>query len=173
MPRTAISQSLRVQVLTEAGYRCAVPTCRNILALDLHHIVSVQENGPNSLANLLALCPTCHALFTQGTISRDSIYAWKLILVSLGQAFDTEAIDNLLFLDNPDIVNLKVSGDGVLKFSRLIGAGLADFALFMQNGPILLYDVHLSEKGRMMVDAWKSGDRQAVADAMVHARTTT
>lgn len=93
--------------------------------------------------------------------------------MSLGQAFDTEAIDNLLFLDNPDIVNLKVSGDGVLKFSRLIGAGLADFALFMQNGPILLYDVRLSEKGRMMVDAWKSGDRQAVADAMVHARTTT
>ena len=45
--------------------------------------------------------------------------------------------------------------------------------LFMQNGPILLYDVRLSEKGRMMVDAWKSGDRQAVAYAMVHARTTT
>jgi hypothetical protein len=29
----------RTAVLTEAGYRCAVPTCRNILALDLHHII--------------------------------------------------------------------------------------------------------------------------------------
>lgn len=28
-------------VLTEAGYRCAVPTCRGILALDMHHIWEV------------------------------------------------------------------------------------------------------------------------------------
>jgi hypothetical protein len=98
MARTAIPLNVRVKVLTEAGYRCAVPTCRNILALDLHHIVEVKDGGPNDASNLLALCPTCHALYTRGTISREAINTWKLMLVTLSHAFDQESISNLLFL---------------------------------------------------------------------------
>ena len=98
------------------------------------------DGGGNEVANLVALCPTCHALFHRGIISRDSIYSWKSMLVSLSQAFDTGTIDNLLFLDSPQIGTLRVSGDGVLKFSRLIAANLAGFGLVMQNGPLLLYD---------------------------------
>ena len=120
--------------------------------------------------NLVALCPTCHALFHRGLISRDSIHSWKGILVSLSRAFDTEAIDSLLFLDKPQIENLLVSGDGVLKFSRLIAADLAQFRLVMQNGPLLLYKVTLTEKARMLVQAWKSGDRRAVASALAVTR---
>jgi hypothetical protein len=164
--RKPISNALRLQVLTEAGYRCAVPTCRNILAIDLHHIEEVADGGGNVLGNLLALCPMCHAMYTRGTIARDSIYAWKLILVSLGHAFDRDAIDDLLFLTTPDVATLKVSGDGVLKFSRLIGAGLAAFNLFMQNGPILIYDVKLTAKGAQLIDAWMTGNREAVAIAL-------
>jgi len=37
----------RVIVLTESGYRCAVPTCRNILALDMHHIWEVVTYAVN------------------------------------------------------------------------------------------------------------------------------
>ena len=119
---------MAVAVLTEAGYRCAVPTCRTILAIDLHHIVEVSEGGGNVVSNLLALCPTCHALFTRGTIQRDSIYTWKSVLVSLSQAFDIATVDHLLFLKMPEAENLLVSGDGVLQFSRLISAGLATFS---------------------------------------------
>lgn len=54
--RIAISEPVQRQVLMEAGYRCAVPTCRNILAIDLHHIVQVSIGGGNDLANLLARC---------------------------------------------------------------------------------------------------------------------
>ncbi len=160
--RRTITQSLRIQVLTEAGYRCAVPTCRNILALDLHHIVPVAEDGPNALANLIALCPTCHALFTRGEISRDSIYMWKATLVALSHAFDFDTIDALLFLNQPAASNLRISGDGVLRFFRLIAGGLATFGLVMQNGPLLLYQVRLTDRGRMLVEAWKRGDRAAV-----------
>jgi HNH endonuclease len=163
--RQAIPQSLRIQVLTEAGYRCAVPTCRNILALDLHHIEEVAEGGTNELGNLIALCPMCHALYTRGIIPRESIYAWKLMLVSLSHAFDTNTIDDLLFLKTPDIQSLRVSGDGVLKFSRLIAAGLASFRLTMQNGPLIIYEIGLTEKGERLVDAWMSGNRNAVATA--------
>lgn len=98
MPRTKIPRNTIVDVLIEAGYRCAVPTCRNILAIDLHHIVEVKDGGPNEASNLLALCPTCHALYTRGTISKEAIDAWKTMLVALTQAFDKESISNLLFL---------------------------------------------------------------------------
>jgi hypothetical protein len=167
MSRKRIPKNVVVDVLTEAGYRCAVPTCRNILAIDLHHIVPVKEKGGNVLENLLALCPTCHALYERGTISPEAIYSWKGMLVSLSRAFDTEAIDNLLFCDNLQTKNgLKVSGDGVLKFSSLIAAGLVEFSLFMQNGPLLLYQISLTQKGKLLIDAWKRGDREAVKNAM-------
>jgi hypothetical protein len=45
----------RVIVLTESGYRCAVPTCRTILARDMHHIWEVSAGGGNDPSNLVAL----------------------------------------------------------------------------------------------------------------------
>ena len=162
MQRRAVPNPIVVRVLTEAGYRCAVPTCRTILAIDIHHIVEVSEGGGNEQENLLPLCPTCHALFHRGEISRDSIYAWKAMLVSLSHAFDQATIDDLLFLATPEAANLRVSGDGALKFSRLVAAGLATFSLFMQNGPLLLYRVGLTPKGAQLVSTWRSGDRAAV-----------
>lgn len=169
MQRRSVPNNVVVQVLTEAGYRCAVPTCRNILAVDIHHIVEVAEGGSNEPGNLLALCPTCHALFHRGEIVRDSIYAWKAMLVSLSHAFDTATIDDLLFLASPPAANLRVSGDGVLKFSRLVATGLATFAVFMQNGPLILYQVGLTPKGAQLVDAWRSGNRQTVARLLGNA----
>ena len=166
MGRKRIPRQTIIHVLTEAGYRCAVPTCRNILALDIHHIVEVSEGGGNEPGNLLALCPTCHALFHRGEIVRESIYAWKSVLVSLSNAFDVPTIDNLLFLASSQTTNLRVSGDGVLQFSRLVAAGLAEFSLVMQNGPFLLYTVSLSQKGIQLVDAWQSGNRDAVAKVL-------
>ena len=165
--RQAIPANVRIQVLTEAGYRCAVPTCRNILAIDIHHIVEVADDGGHEAGNLLALCPNCHALFHRGTISRNSIYAWKSMLVSLSHAFDTPTIDDLLFLATQEASSiLRVSGDGVLKFSRLIGAGLATFGVTMQNGPLILYSVCLTPKGKQLLNAWRSGDRGAVAGSL-------
>lgn len=77
-----IPDKVRLAVLTEAGFRCAVPTCKTIIALDLHHIVSVSDSGPNDAINLLALCPTCHALHHRGTIPLESIRVWKENLVN-------------------------------------------------------------------------------------------
>jgi hypothetical protein len=164
--RRAIPTKIVIQVLTEAGYRCAVPTCRNILAIDLHHMVEVSEGGGSEPGNLIALCPTCHALFHRGTIARDSIYAWKMMLVSLSNAFDVPTIDDLLFLGTPEAQKLQVSGDGVLKFSRLIGAGLATLQSqrFVPSGSLQV--VVLTQRGRQLIEAWKSGSRQAVTEVL-------
>src|SRR5206468_976550 len=106
------------------GYRCAVPTCRGILALDMHHIYEVSAGGGDDPSNLIALCPTDHVLYHRGTISADSIYAYKAMLVAIGRAFDLDAVDRLLFLAPCTKDFLIVSGDGVLHFARLIAAGL-------------------------------------------------
>src|SRR5438874_3767132 len=98
--RDKLPLKTRVIVLTESGYRCAVPTCRNILALDMHHIWEVSAGGSDDPANLIALCPTCHALYHRGTIQQESIYVYKAMLTAITRAFDVEAIDRLLFLES-------------------------------------------------------------------------
>lgn len=163
MGRRSVPKPTIIQVLTESGYRCAVPTCRIILAIDIHHMEEVSEGGGDDPTNLLPLCPTCHALFHRGEISRDCIYAWKSMLVSLSSAFDVNTIDDLLFLSTPEAIkDLFISGDGVLKFSRLIAAGLANFKLNMRNGPLLIYKVSLTQKGELLIKAWKSGKRDEI-----------
>jgi hypothetical protein len=153
-------------VLIESGYRCAVPTCRGILAIDLHHIVEVSEDGGNDVGNLLALCPTCHALYHRKVISREAIYAWKGVVVALNQAFDRDSIDLLLFLSTPYAAQLRIDGTGVLRFARLIAAGLVGSLLVGQNGPFVLYQMGFTPKGLAFVNAWKKGDREAVAASL-------
>lgn len=166
MTRKGVPLPTVIQVLTEAGFRCAVPTCRNILALDLHHIVEVAEGGANDPSNLLPLCPTCHALYHRGTIPRESIYTWKAVLVSLSHAFDTHTIDDLLFLGTNEASTLRLSGDGVLKFSRLIASGLATFYQVDAAWAERYYAVSLTAKGEQLISAWKAGNRDAVARAI-------
>ncbi len=168
-PRERQNLSLRTKtiVLTEAGYRCAVPTCRGILALDMHHIWEVTYGGGDDPSNLVALCPTCHALYHRGTISSDSVYLYKAMLVAISRAFDLEAIDKLLFLSacSPDFLIL--SGDGLLHFARLIAAGMADVRLKANNNfQIVTYAVNISEKGKLLIEAWRQGDRTRVSQVL-------
>jgi len=52
--RKKVPKKVVIEVLTEAEYRCAVQTCRNIFAIDIHHSIEVVEGGDNELANLIA-----------------------------------------------------------------------------------------------------------------------
>src|ERR1035438_408864 len=145
--RKNIKLRTRTAVLTEAGYRCAVPTCRNILALDLHHMYQVSEGGGNGPENLIALCPTCHALYHRRTISADAIYSYKSMLVALSRGFDLEAVDRLLFLVMCKKDFVVVSGDGLVRFSRLIAAGLASAEQKANNNwQIVSYAINRSEE---------------------------
>lgn len=165
--RESLPQQTRIIVLTEAGYRCAVPACRNILALDMHHIWEVSAGGTDDPSNLTALCPTCHGLYHRGTIHPDAIYTYKAMLVAITSAFDVEAIDRLLFLNSCEPDFLVVSGDGLLYFARLIAAGLADRAQKANNNFLLVtYTVNISEKGRLLIEAWKEGDRIRLREVM-------
>lgn len=168
-PRERAKLPLKTQVivLTEAGYRCAVPTCREILALDMHHIWEVSAGGSDDPSNLIALCPTCHGLYHRGTIKQESIYVYKAMLVAITRAFDVEAIDRLLFLETCKKDFLVVSGDGLLHFSRLIVAGLATVEQKSNNNfQLVTYAVNIHDKGRLLIEAWKQGDRTRLREVM-------
>lgn len=165
--RKNLPLKMQVIVLTESGYRCAVPTCRNILAIDMHHIWEVSAGGGNDPSNLIALCPTCHALYHRGVIKADSIYAYKAMLVAITRAFDVEAIDRLLFLESCKKDFLVVSGDGLLHFSRLIAAGLATGEQKSNNNwQLVTYAVNLSDRGRQLISSWKLGDRTRLREVV-------
>jgi hypothetical protein len=128
--------------------------------MDMHHIYEVHEGGSDDLSNLIALCPTCHALYHRKTISADSIYAYKAMLVAISRAFDLDAVDQLLFLCPIPKGHLIVSGDGVLRFARLIAANLATFELKANNNDLIVtYAINITEKGRQLIEAWREGDR--------------
>ena len=94
---SSIPASVRQAVLLEAGYKCANPICRNVLAFELHHIIWVKDGGAAAVENLLALCGHCHDLHTAGHIPRDAINAWKSLLVSLNNP-SRASVDLLLFV---------------------------------------------------------------------------
>ena len=184
--RKKIGSDIRIQVLTEAGYRCAVPTCRTILTLNLHHIVHVEEKGGNDLSNLIALCANCHGLYHQGNIKRESIRVWKGMLVSIGQGFDKNAIDCLLFLDSFSKEESPIiSGDTVMKYSKLIASGLIKYKLryqremrtgfkeILSERPLLGYTLSLTPKGKMVVSAWKKGDQRKLERTLADVDVTS
>ena len=158
--RKKLPSQTKELLLTECGYRCAVPRCRNILALDMHHIYELHEGGPDDLANLIALCSYCHDMYHRGNITRASIQTYKAMLVAISRAFDIEAVDRLMFLNECPKDFLVVSGDGLLHFARLVAAGLANVDQKANNNwQIVTYTVNISDKGRLIIEAWKAGDR--------------
>ena len=82
MKRKHIPNSIRRNVLVEAGHRCAIPTCK-ATPIEIAHVIPVAKGGDNSQDNLIALCPTCHARYDKGEIDRKSIRAYKEQLKTL------------------------------------------------------------------------------------------
>ena len=158
MPRKALTQEVRRHVLHEAGYKCGNPVCRTIITLDIHHLVPVADDGSNDPENLLALCPNCHALHHRGEIPRESLRAWKMLLLAVNEAFDRRSVDLLLALDATGMVF--VSGEGVLECAALIAGGLVQRGAYNTGRPIPSYSVSLTERGRAFVEAWKQGNQQ-------------
>jgi hypothetical protein len=175
--RTKVPAHTRDAVLCEAGYMCGNPRCRHILTLELHHIVWVRDGGGNEPANLLCLCPNCHALHTAGHIPQSAILHWKGALEALNHAFNRESRDLLLFLHATDRKSIWYTGDGLLRFASLISAGLVEIAKIRhgegarekregflgphtveQTPPLTTGMVRLSERGRHLVKAWLAGE---------------
>ncbi|WP_208459094.1 HNH endonuclease signature motif containing protein [Paraburkholderia sp. BCC1876] len=185
--RKSISEPIKREVLTEAGYICANPGCRTLM-FELHHITYVAEGGKDTADNLIALCPNCHTRVHTKEIHADSVRAWKVMVVAVNRAWTKETATALLFLDSPVGSDLVLTGDGVVRFADLIVSGLAEVMPrddFVGEGvaPIFLetnfkmqfpaselakraYSVRLTEKGTLLAEAWKSGSVERITSAL-------
>ena len=159
--RKRIPDPVRNLVLLEAGYKCANPTCRHILTLELHHIVRVKDGGANNPESLLALCPNCHSLHTQGHIPAHAIRTWKSLLLALNSANHVTA-DLLLMLaaDEERVASgdrktvaprFRFTGDGLPALAGLLSSGLitisADILEQTRGGVRCLLSRSVSPKG--------------------------
>ena len=189
----SLSPTIREAVLLEAGYKCANPVCRHILTLELHHILWVKEGGGNEISNLVALCPNCHSLHTAGHIPKTAIETWKNLLTALNNP-NRNTADLLLFLYNEErsLSNgsdltvrhkpFEVSGDGLLLLSGLLVSHLIEKSIthaykpggvrLVGAGGMPSYRVKLTEKGLRIVEAWLSGNAEAVSDAFTNKTRT-
>lgn len=82
MNRPAIPRELDRRIRVEAGHRCAIQTCR-AFPIEIAHITPWRNVRAHEFANLIALCPTCHAMFDKGFIDRKAMEQHKLNLSPL------------------------------------------------------------------------------------------
>jgi 5-methylcytosine-specific restriction endonuclease McrA len=92
--RSSIPSELKRRILIEAGYRCAVPTCRFPITENAH-IVSWAESKNHTYENLVALCPNCHTMYDSGKIERAAIMAYKKKLMFLNEVYSRFELDVL------------------------------------------------------------------------------
>jgi hypothetical protein len=167
-PRKSVPTDVKQTVLHEAGYKCGRPACRNVITLDLHHLVPVADMGGDTSDNLLPLCGYCHDMHRAGHFPEGSLRAWKMLLVAMNEAFDRASVDTLLTLDK--LTQVKgVSADGVLRLGSLIASGLVNASFrFVGPGGAITEDftLELTPKGKLFLEAWKKGDQDAALAAL-------
>lgn len=93
--RPAVPDDLVRAVMIEAGYRCAIATCRETSGLQIDHIEDWAKVREHKFENLIVLCAVCHARKQKSSdprhINRASLKRIKANLMMLnGRYGDTE-----------------------------------------------------------------------------------
>lgn len=166
--RCAIPVDVKKLVLHESGYKCGNPACHSILTLDIHHLQRVADDGKEGADNLLPLCPNCHALHHRGEIPAESVRAWKMLLLSINEAFDKRTISLLQTISC--VGEIYLSGDELLECAELVAGEWIETNRFglptqTQTGlTVPFYRVSLTDRGKRLISAWKEGNQaKAVA----------
>jgi hypothetical protein len=60
--REPIPDELKRALFIEAGYRCAISTCRAVAPLTIEHIEEWAKVKEHKFANMIVLCANCHGL---------------------------------------------------------------------------------------------------------------
>lgn len=108
MARPDVPAALERRLFEEAGYRCAIPTCRSTSILEKAHIVPWAEVQEHRFENMIVLCAVCHGLYDrEKKIPRKSIETYKANLGLLTHRYnETErrVLDYFLDLNNPELL---------------------------------------------------------------------
>jgi hypothetical protein len=66
----AFSESIKNKVKEMSDFKCC--RCRHI-SFEVHHIIPLKNDGPDTLENAAPLCPNCHAEFGDNLTKRKEI----------------------------------------------------------------------------------------------------
>lgn len=148
------NRETREFVITEAGHRCSVPSCRALTDLDAYPLDVYHLKD----ADLVCLCARCHDRYrNEGIPSSEVMWNYKDRIQELGRALPRESVDLLCYLSKLEW--LAVSGDKVVEAAALLNAGYlyADY----KNAP--QYRLRLTHKGRQFMEAWLAGQAGPLA----------
>jgi hypothetical protein len=127
--RPAIPRQMRRDALVEAGYRCAIPNCRE-RTVEVHHIDDWAEVQQHTFDNLIVLCANFHQLATAGKIDRKAMRQIKANLsIVTGRYGDLERRVLRLFSESPDADYIDLDSSLSILMSLLVEDQL------MQQGP--------------------------------------
>jgi hypothetical protein len=78
--RKHIPDRIKMQLINEAGNKCANPGCPNTLT-EFHHIREWAVYKTHDQKHMIAICPACHDNVSRGRlrIDDDTLYNWKQI----------------------------------------------------------------------------------------------
>ena len=74
---------IRDEVLDRDGWRCQNPDCGKAGALEVHHVVELQDGGTNDLGNLTTRCRSCHIDAHRPTLTAGQA-EWERMVKELG-----------------------------------------------------------------------------------------
>jgi len=160
-----VKPDVRRRVLHEAGCKCGNPNCFTPY-LELHHLIYVSEDGEDEAYNLLPLCVVSHTRHHKGEIPTEALRAWKLVLITINEAFDRRSTELLLVLESLGSIE-GITGDGLPTYAPLVASGMARVRLTVHKADLThnvfrnQYKVWLTDKGRAFVEGWKAGDQRA------------
>ena len=66
----AFSEKIKKEVREKSNFKCVL--CGSNI-VEIHHIQSQQENGPDTFENAVALCANCHLLYGGNLLKREEI----------------------------------------------------------------------------------------------------
>ncbi len=123
-----IPAELKRLVLVEAGHRCAIPTCREQANVEIHHIEPYSKVKKHELANLIALCPNCHAQAGRNRIDKKAMLMYKDNLRYINEKFSPLEVDILLNLSRTPKGLIGIPPYMGVLVKRLIEDGLIQLA---------------------------------------------
>ena len=162
MDRPPIPRPLERMILMEAGYRCAIPTCKQT-PVEICHIVPYSKVLKHEFDNLIALCPNCHTRYDRHQIDLTSMQQYKSNLsVINGRYSDFEQRILRFFLENPEYkeIRLSLSGNNEIQIMNLVKDGHLEYirgstqSFSVGVDPDRIY--RLTQKGREFIQHWSN-----------------
>jgi hypothetical protein len=168
--RPPIPAELERSLFLEAGYRCAIPTCRAVAPLTIDHIEDWANVKEHKFINMLVLCRNCHGIKGEGPRKLDR-KALRQIKANLGiingryGEYERRTLMYLADIPKPAIGNtfrLKMPGGLDMLLWYLIADGilvpLNDMTPMLADNVPIMQNYFVTDEGWELVARLRAGE---------------